>query len=127
MKNINIVNKIVATNLKLNLKIVETINKIYWKEIVKELSTASESPVHIKKLGTIEASPYKTNKYIKKLIYQIRRVQNSTKYTDETKERVVNIIKERLTKALTKRNQHAKLFYEQQRFRISKTDTNSNR
>src|ERR1035437_2691435 len=107
MKNINIVNRTVATKLGLDLDIVEKVNKAYWKEIVNNLKTASEEPVHIKKIGTISASPYKVNSHIKLLINQIRKVKKSSKYRPVTRDRYLNQYYTELKTTLIKRNQLA--------------------
>jgi len=114
MKTINIVNKMVATNLNLDVKIVEKVNKLYWKEIVRNLTTLAEEPIHIKKIGTIVASPYKTNNYIKYLLNKIKKVKSSPKYTDLTKERIVIGIKEQIANLWKKRDQFALEFYNKQ-------------
>lgn len=97
----------VADKLKIDAKIVEKVNKTYWKEIVKSLTSVTEQPIHIKKIGTIEASPYKTSAYIRYLLFKIRRIKASTKYTEETRERLIRETKEALTKLLKKHNQFA--------------------
>ena len=104
----------VATNLNLDVKIIEKVNKLYWKEIVRNLTTLAEEPIHIKKIGTIVASPYKTNNYIKYLLNKIKKVKNSTKYTDQTKERIVIELKEKIAILWKKRNQFATEFYNKQ-------------
>lgn len=110
MKNIHIVNKIIATSSGVSLKTVEAVNKIYWKEIVKNLTAVDDQDIHIKKLGTIEASPYKVRKQILKNIEQIKKLKISPKYKEETKEKAIAYLKEGLTKLLKKRNQHAIYF-----------------
>lgn len=111
MKTINIVNKIVATNLNLDVKTVEKVNKLYWKELVRNLTTLADLPVHIKKIGTIVASPYKTNNYIKYLLNKIKKVKASPKYTDQTKDRIVAEIKVQISNLWKKRDQFATEFY----------------
>lgn len=128
MKTINIVNKIVATNLGIDVKIVEKINKAYWKEILINLTEVREEPVHIKKLGTISASPFKTSKYIIHLLNKIKSVKESVKYTDITKERIIRDAKKYLTILLKKRNQFAIENYNKPNERIKripKASTNS--
>jgi len=120
MKTINIVNKVVATNLNLDVKIVEKVNKMYWKEIVRNLTTLSEDPIFIKKIGTIVASPYKTNNYIKYLLSKIKKVKVSPKYTEQTKNRIITGIKEQIANLWKKRNQFATEFYNEQKTKKSK-------
>lgn len=107
MKNINIVNKTVAKKLGLELAVVEKVNKAYWKEIVHKLTTLDKEPVHIKKIGTISVSPYKTKSHIQKLISQIRLVKSSTKYKPETRKKYLDQYYTDLRKILVKRNQIA--------------------
>lgn len=111
MRNINVVNKIVANELKIDEKLVEKINKAYWGEIRKNLSTISESPIHIKKIGTIDSSPYKTNKHILSLIRKLRRVEASQKYIEANKLKIIGELREDLKNLLIKRNQHATYLY----------------
>lgn len=114
MKTISIVNKVVASNLNLDIKTVELVNKYYWKDIVKNLTSLAEHPVHIKKIGTIVASPYKTNKYIQYLIKKIKKVEESTKYTQITKEKIIKGLKSQIADLWKKRNQFATEFYNKQ-------------
>lgn len=111
MKTINIVNKIVATNLNLDPKLVEKINRIYWKDIRQTLTRIADESVHIKKIGTIVVSPYKTNNHIRKMINRVRKLKRSTKYTDITRERLVEEAKDKLKSLLKKRNEFAIKFY----------------
>ena len=111
MKTINIVSKMVATNLNLDPKLVEKINRIYWKEIRETLSSVPEDGVHIKKIGTIVASPYKTSNHIRKMINLIRKLRRSTKYKDETRERLIEQAKDKMRTLLRKRNQFAVKYY----------------
>lgn len=111
MKNINIVNRTIATKLGLELSIVETVNKLYWREVKAVLGTLSSNYVHVKRLGTISISYRKLRGEIIHFINKIRQTKSTAKYTDETRERMLATQYGSLRLLLSKRNELAIDFY----------------
>lgn len=112
MKNIQIVNKLVARDLNLNEDLVELVNGFFWKEVRRKLSTLESTSVAIKHLGTITASKRKIDQFIKTTIKKIRNIRKSNRYKESTKALLLDVNFDRLRKALIQRNKLATQYYE---------------
>lgn len=111
MKNINIVNKTIAAKTGIDLKTVEQVNKSYWREVRDTLRTVKDNYVHLKKIGTISVSWYKTKEEIKRTILLIKNIRKSPKYTEETRTKYLNYYYDFLRKLLEVRNDLAREYY----------------
>lgn len=112
MKNIQIVNKLVARDFNLNENLVELINGFYWKEVRRKLSSFESTSVSIKHIGTITASKRKTDYFIRTTIRKIRNIRKSNRYKESTKALLLEVNYDRLRKALIQRNILATQYYE---------------
>lgn len=112
MKNIQIVNKLVARDFHLNEHLVELVNGFYWKEVRRKLSSFESTSVSIKHIGTITASKRKTDYFILTTIRKIRNIRKSNRYKESTKALLLEVNYDRLKKALVQRNILATQYYE---------------
>lgn len=115
------VNQEVARELSIDEDIVNKVNKFFWEKGVKDaVRTAEYTSIRIRGLGTLVTSRFKLNKFIFKLIREIRFLRSTDKeYKNTTKE---DLLKEKyilLDKYLFRRNELAKAFYIQQMKRIN--------
>lgn len=127
MKNIHTVNKLISRELNFDEKLVESINSFFWKDVRSQLSNLDSTSVAIKHLGTITVSKRKVDQFIRMTIYKIRGIKKSVKYKESTKEIMLETHMNRLKKALIRRNELAKQYYEayaKRANRILQTDTN---
>lgn len=107
MKNINIVNKIIAKQLNKPLHLVASINSFYWKTSKKKLIDAEPTTLYWKHIGSITISKYKLYNEIHKTIDKIRSVRSSPKYNEKTRVVRLEALTARLIAMLRHRNQLA--------------------
>lgn len=112
MKGIEYVNKQISNEKKLPPKLVEDVNKFYWREgVKKKLSKLEVNSLYIKNFLTISVSPFKIRKHILTTISKIRVLKGITKYKQETKDRKDRDYRIDLSNLLIRRN---KLIHYQQ-------------
>lgn len=113
MKNIDIVSSVISKKLNIDYKIVEKVNKYYWKKgVIKKISTLESGAIFVKGLLTFTSSRYNIKKEIKKTIDIIRNIKNSKKFTEEKKIIIIEELRNKLKILLIERNNIAKLIYE---------------
>jgi hypothetical protein len=120
MKNIQIVNKLVARELNLDEDLIEKVNGFFWKEIRQKLSSLSDTSIAIKHIGTITVSKRKIDHFIRKTINKIRNIRKSSRYKESTKALLLEFNYDRLKKALKQRNILATQYNENYIKRISR-------
>lgn len=128
MKNLQIINKLVAREKGISEELVEQVNGFFWKEVKRKLSTLESTSVSIKHIGTITTSKRKIDVFIKSLIGKIRNIRKSNRYKESTKALLLDVNMDKLRKALIKRNELATQYYEaynRRRERIPQVDTNN--
>jgi len=104
MKNINLVNKVIAKNLNKPLNVVAAVNASYWKESHRKLVEGEVTTIFWKHLGSITISKYKVYKEIKRLIKRIRFIRTEENSQSVAKLKTVESIKNRLRQLLRHRN-----------------------
>lgn len=104
MKNINIVNKIIAKKLDLPLSTVAAVNSEYWKASKEKLTNCEPFTIFWKHLGSITISKHKLYNEINKLIFKIRFITKSEKFTEKRREALINNARKRLSSLLIHRN-----------------------
>jgi hypothetical protein len=113
MKNINIVNKVIAKKVDKPLHVVAAINSHYWKTSRDKLVKAEPTTIFWKHIGSITISKYKVYSEIRRFIKKIKTTRVSEKYSQEGRERILRIAYERLTMLLKHRNNIAQDEYDQ--------------
>ena len=114
MKNIDIVNTIVAKDLNLDVNIISEVNKFYWREgVLKKISNLESSAVFVKGLLTFTTSRYNIRNDIYKTISRIKNAKNNNFLSKLKKEDYIEQLYKRLRILLIERNNLAKLIYEQ--------------
>lgn len=111
MKSIDVVNAVVSNNKKINVKTVAAINKYYWKTVRRKVSNLESTSIFVKGLLTFTASRYNINKLISKTIYSIRKVRANTRYSDITKQGILEKHYKHLHLLLVQRNKLANYYY----------------
>lgn len=112
MKNIQTVSKLIARELEYDENEIERINDFFWKAVRRKLSNLESTSVSIKHIGTITVSKRKVDQFIKTTIGKIRSIRKSVRYKPSTQALLLDINFDRLRKALIKRNELAKQYYE---------------
>lgn len=127
MKNIQIINKLVARDLNYDEKEVQKVNDFFWKETRRKLSSLESASVTIKHIGTVTTSKRKIDHYIKMTIGKIRNTRKSNRLKESTKAILLDVYYDRLKKALVQRNILSTRYnaaYVQRANRIHKVDPN---
>lgn len=124
MKNIDYVNTVLSKKMDVPVKVIELVNKEYWKEIKKKMNDLESTNLFIRKIGTFSASRYLINQKIKKDINLIRRLPNNKKYSELRKQEIIKKVMGRLKKLLYQRNEVAKIYYERAK-RVSSANSES--
>lgn len=104
MKNINIVNKIIAKKLGLPISTVAAVNSEYWKASKEKLTNCEPFTIFFKHIGSITISKHKLYSEIKRLIYKIRFTRKSEKYTETKKDKIIENAQKKLNILLQHRN-----------------------
>ena len=107
MKNIDTINKEIAKTKKLPLDTVAKINDYYWSTVKDSLRSLDHQFIHVKEIGTFEASGFKLNKLIQNIRNYIKNIRNSKKFNDATKEQIIKDYKERYRKCVAMRKEVA--------------------
>lgn len=90
MKNIDYIIKKVSKENNLNEKVVDHLYRFYWKEsILKSLRSTKHTAIYIPFVGTAHMGYMKVRKEILEVIYSIRTIKKTDKYTDEKKAEVL--------------------------------------
>ena len=129
MKNISIVNKVIAKKLNKPLSLITTVNHFYWKTSREKLTSIEPVTIFLKNIGSITISKHKLYGEIKRLINKIRKTKTYERYNQESKDKIISETKIRLTKLLYHRNIIAQDEYDQRvlaadRKRIKESQTN---
>lgn len=104
MKNIQIVNKLIARENNYDEYLVELVNGFFWKDIRKKLSSLEHTSIAIKHIGVITISKRKVDHFIRTTIRKIRNIRKSMRYKETTKALLLEVNYDRLRKALVQRN-----------------------
>lgn len=120
MKTIQTISKLVARDLGISEKLVDSINDFYWKDVRRTLSSMGSSSVSLKHIGTITTSKRKIDWFIKQTIGKIRSIRISTRYKESTVAILLDYHFDRLRKALKQRNILATQYYETYTSRIKR-------
>lgn len=112
MKNINIVNKIVAKKLDKPLSLVNLVNHYYWKTSKEKLTNYEVTTIFWKHIGSITISKYKVYREIERIIKRIRNIALNEVYSQEAKDSVTEQQLVKLRKLLKHRNQIAQDEYD---------------
>lgn len=111
MKNIDVVNSIISKNKNVDVKTVAAINKLYWKTVRRKVSNLESTSIFIRGLLTFTASKYNINRLIIKVIYSIRRVKSNTRYSETTRNAILDKYYRNLKLLLIQRNRLANYYY----------------
>jgi hypothetical protein len=120
MKNLQIINKLLAKERGWNENLIESVNSFFWKELRRKLSGFESTSIAIKHIGTITTSKRKLDYLIRKLIYKIRNIRKSNRYKESTKALLLEFNFDKLKKALVQRNILATQYYENYAKRTSR-------
>jgi|HubBroStandDraft_2_1064218.scaffolds.fasta_scaffold169274_3 hypothetical protein len=112
MKSLDYVIKKTAKELNLPEDQTRKLLTAYWKEIERQLVEIKSTTISIKKLGVITVSKIKIRNFIIDTIRRIRRMEKSTKYSDDKKRSYIDRHKKKLKNALIQRNILAKDYAE---------------
>jgi hypothetical protein len=122
MKNIDVVNKIIADKYTQDERSVKLINSFYWKKLRSKLVGAEVQAVSVKGLGTFTVSYYNLYENISETIKKIRSLRKSENLPEKSKTIRLEININRLRALLKRRDEVSKQYYDK---RISKLDTGS--
>lgn len=104
MKNINIVNKVIAKKVDKPLHIVAAVNSHYWKASRDKLVKSEPTTIYWKHIGSITISKFKVYSEIRRIIKRIRKTKVSDKYSQEGRDRMIESFITKLTMLLRHRN-----------------------
>jgi ethanolamine utilization cobalamin adenosyltransferase len=112
MKNIDVVNKIVASKHGKDERTVKLINAFYWKIVRSKMVNAEVQAIAIKGLCTFPVSKYNLYKAISSTIKKIRYLRTTDKLPEESKNLRLKIQINRLKTFLKRRNEIAQQYYD---------------
>ena len=126
MKGIEFINKSIAADKHLPIKLVERVNRFYWKQGIKQrLARLEVDAIYVKNFGTFRVSNRKLKNHIVTTIRRIRALRVTTRYRETTRLDKLNRALTALVILLQRRNTLAKLYYEQNN-RVDKVTSESN-
>src|SRR4051812_48872665 len=112
MKNIDVVNKIIADKYKRDEKTVKTINSLYWKTLRSKMVHAEVQAITVKGLCTFPISKYNLDKIIRATIKKIKYLRVTDKLPEKTKIDRLEWHMNRLKILLKRRNEIAQQYYD---------------
>lgn len=124
MKNIDTINKEIAIAKKLPLDTVAKINDYYWTTVKDSLRSLNYQFIHVKEIGTFEASGFKLNKLIQNIRNYIKNIRKSNKFNNNTKEEIIKDYKQKYKKCIAMRKEVAETINFFKTYRDDELDTN---
>lgn len=114
MKNIQTINKLSSRDLNIKESIVEKVNRFYWKQVRRDMSSLNYSSIYLRYIGTFTISRRKTILYIEHEIKRLRDLRvNKQGHKLTSLALLIDSHTDRLRKLLVQRNTIAKQYYEQ--------------
>lgn len=112
MKTIEYFNKAVAEKMGVDQHLVKKINDYFWRiGVRRNIAELNHRSLYIKDLGTITVSRYKLYQRIETVIKRIRRLRDSDRFKELTKERKMANYYQTLKAMLRLRNEIAIEYY----------------
>lgn len=110
MKNLDYVCKIVSKEKKVPEKLVKKINNFFWKEVSKQIYLHDEMSLFIRDIGTFIHSMKKVRHEILEIIFNIRIIRRTRKFSARKKKLIEDQYMEYLRKLLKQHNNLAILY-----------------
>ena len=85
--NIDIVNKQVSKDLKIDEKKVALVNKYYWSRVKEHIYSYNSKPVNIENVCVLYPAPWLVKKSILYYINLIRKIKKSKRFADNSLKR----------------------------------------